>query len=231
MQLQITGDLNPDVTGIYTKDVEVDGHTSWIKGDAVIKWDADYWVLEIEIDEIVYSWKGGTDTYLGEYTSELNGTATVIVYNVATTDNSYVTVAEGNTYFLTKLNTIAWDEASDNDKAKALVQATQAIEQLNYIDEKLDEDQTTQFPRLNLDTPQAVKDAICEIAIRYLDGIDIESEIEALQIVNEKISNMSATKTVKVPEHLMAGIVSYRAWVLLRPYLRDSRNLRLERVS
>lgn len=45
---------------------------------------------------------------------------------------TYVTVDEGDEYFRWSLNSAAWDDASNDDKSKAIVTATRAIDRLNF---------------------------------------------------------------------------------------------------
>lgn len=95
-----------------------------------------------------------------------------------TTSNSYVTVAEADTYADDRLQASSW-HVGLLDKQRALLQATRRIDQESYAGWKVDEEQALSWPRSgavdrngfthdNDVIPQAVKDAQVEIAILYL---------------------------------------------------------------
>ena len=50
--------------------------------------------------------------------------------------NSYVSLEEANSYFLTRLNSNEWDSASDDIKEKALIMATSTLDSLNFSGRK-----------------------------------------------------------------------------------------------
>ena len=90
-------------------------------------------------------------------------------------ENSYVTRAEANTYFTDRLNSDTWTNATDTEKDSALIQATQIIDQKDFLGYKSVSTQTLKFPRIGLiydgvdvdgsTVPKRVKDAVCELAI------------------------------------------------------------------
>jgi hypothetical protein len=93
--------------------------------------------------------------------------------------------------------------------------------------------QELEFPR-NGDkiVPTAIKEATCEIAYQYLNGWDMELEIQSLQITYQSFSNTRDGFDRRfIPEHVRAGINSAKAWILLRPLLRDRLHIRTCRVS
>ena len=89
--------------------------------------------------------------------------------------NSYISLEDANTYFADRLNSTTWDEATDTDKSKALIQATQIIDQKDFLGYKSVRTQSLKFPRIGLiydgvdvdgsTVPKRVKDAVCELAI------------------------------------------------------------------
>jgi hypothetical protein len=89
--------------------------------------------------------------------------------------NSYISVADADTYFSDRLNA---DEWTGTDKDKALIQATKMIDFRHYLGYKTDETQALKFPRIGLiddyvdldenEVPQKVKDATCELALYLL---------------------------------------------------------------
>lgn len=119
--------------------------------------------------------------------------------------NSYVSVAEADSYFDARLNTEAWTATSDN-KTRALLMAAQRLESENWIGSRVTTTQRLAWPRLyvqkvdgsgygwgygyayrcqfgdvylSTEIPQRVKDAQCELALSFLDGFD-ESGDEAM---------------------------------------------------
>ena len=145
---------------------------------------------------------------------------------------NYCTEAEANDYLTVRLNVEAWEDASIIDRDKALNMSTDAIDRLNYLGEKADEDQVNQFPRgTDVAVPQDIKDACAELALRFLDGIDPEMEYENLQQIQQVYANIKSTyDRTRAPEHVAAGIGSIIAWRKIRPYLRDPASLEIHRV-
>jgi len=145
----------------------------------------------------------------------------------------YLSVSAATDYFANRLNTDAWDDADEVDCEKALYMATDAIDRLNFLGEKADPDQENQFPRSG-DTvvPQDIQDACAELALRLLDGVDPELEFENLAMVSQGYANVRSTyDRTTPPEHIVAGIPSVTAWRKIKPYLRDSRGIGLNRVN
>lgn len=123
---------------------------------------------------------------------------------------AYCSLDDAELYFSARLNTDAWDNATQINRIKALAQATRDIDKLNFAGAKLTNVQELQFPRGNIndsdeiilgenfttgedtivnddivtstDTmiPDDIKWATCEIALDLLDGKDLEMEIENL---------------------------------------------------
>lgn len=93
-------------------------------------------------------------------------------------ENSYLEVADADLYFGDRLNSTAWTGATPEDKAKALIGATKAIETMKFIGSRTVSTQKLSFPRegvyvdgILIDAtvvPQDIKDAVCEYAILML---------------------------------------------------------------
>jgi hypothetical protein len=146
---------------------------------------------------------------------------------------NYGTIVGGDAYWVARLGGDAWNNATSSNKTKALTTGTQIIDALNYLGAKTDEDQVNQFPR---DEDTAVPDDITyanyEIASALLDGIDTELEYDNLSLIVQKHATAQATyKRDEHPPHILAGVPSMAAWRYLKPYLRDSLEIGLERVS
>ena len=145
----------------------------------------------------------------------------------------YCTTTEADTYFERRLNKDAWTDASTADKETALKESTDIIDRLNYYGEKTDENQELQFPR-NDDTevPQDIKNACAEVALALLDGVDPDMEYENIRMTSQAYANVRSTYRDDAPaEYIGLGIPSVRAWRLLKPYIRDTSEIDLSRVS
>jgi hypothetical protein len=154
------------------------------------------------------------------------------------TKSSYVTTDEADAYFQGRLQTGAWDSATQEDKQKALIQATTAIDNLAFEGRKLDPQQELEFPRFAFNylltdlvydgnIPFTLKYGVCEQALALLNGFDAEKEINSIQV---NMRSMGEVKThydrSTVPQHLACGICAV-AWPFLFPLLRDPRNIRI----
>jgi hypothetical protein len=146
--------------------------------------------------------------------------------------NSYVALDDAETYFEERLNADSWHQAEEVDKMRALIMATKAIDNLNFTGEKTDTEQTLQFPRYDdADIPNEILEACYECALSFLDGVDIEFEKEALNVTEQRIAGVNVKYASTVPpEHIIAGIPSYKAWLLLKPFLRGPDDIQLFRV-
>ena len=77
--------------------------------------------------------------------------ATIIATLKSATANSYVTLAEANTYFETVPDSTTWDNKTDDQKNRALISATRWIDSFNYYGDRCDEGQALKWPRNNLE--------------------------------------------------------------------------------
>ena len=72
--------------------------------------------------------------------------------------NSYVTLAEANSYFETVPSETDWDDKSDDAKNRALISACRWIDSLNFYGDRCDDGQALKWPRDNY----------------TVDGVDLE---------------------------------------------------------
>jgi hypothetical protein len=161
------------------------------------------------------------------------------------TPATYVTVEESLEYFKYSLKFSTWDASSDDDKLRAIVDATRRIDRLNFhgiptadwLNKKQGPlaqpiSQPLEFPRNGSEiTPQDIKDACCEIAFSLLDGVDPEQDLRGVSITSHGLS--SARIAIDTAESRMAirhGIPSETAWLLLVPFLLDASEFKISRV-
>ena len=100
--------------------------------------------------------------------------ATITATLKSATANSYVTLAEANTYFETVPDSTTWDNKTDDQKNRALISATRWIDDFNYYGDRCDDGQALKWPRNNYEVdnvelactliPQNIKYAQYELA-------------------------------------------------------------------
>jgi len=128
--------------------------------------------------------------------------------------NSYVTVAEADSYFLDRLDVAAWSAASETEKAQALITATAVMDDMDWIGYAISDSQTLAFPRngsyfdprvglevlLDTSIPKRIIVANCELAYHLLnnDGLlDDTGALDSLQIGS--ISLQKVRSANKIP--------------------------------
>ena len=162
---------------------------------------------------------------------------------------AYITVADAQIYFQSKLQTAAWDRATFDQQQKSLYEATRIIDALKLTGSKADRDQVLRFPRMHQlaeDTdplsptfgeliptvPNDVKEACCDIAIALLQGVDPTHEYNLLsRQVHGYATTRQQKDTSMVEPHIAAGVPSLDAWKKLVKYLRDYQGFSLVRDS
>ena len=75
--------------------------------------------------------------------------ATITATLSSATANSYVTLAEANTYFETVPDSTTWDNKTDDQKNRSLIAATRWIDSFVYFGDRCDHGQALKFPRNN----------------------------------------------------------------------------------
>ena len=133
--------------------------------------------------------------------------------------NSYISLADANTYFEDRLNSATWDEATDTDKSKALIQATQIIDQKDFLGYKSVSTQALKFPRTGLvddgidvdgsTIPKRVKDAVCELAIWCLSEDYTEpNDMEAYQSIKIAVIEVQTRQGNKSMPPMVSKLLS-----------------------
>lgn len=119
------------------------------------------------------------------------------------------------------IDTDDFDVADSSKRTKALTVATRAIDRLNFQGDKAVPGQQNQFPRgSDSVVPTAIKNATCELALTYLAGKNLDQKFDDQAVVHEAFMGVKTSyDTGFVQEHLINGIISYEAWLLIRPYL------------
>lgn len=128
---------------------------------------------------------------------------TIVATAGSASANSYVTLAEADTYMEARLNATLWDAATDDSCNRALVEATREIDVLSYLGKRTSDTQALSWPRdfaVNPDDPNAdyydttvvptrVKDATCELAFQFIKAgtTDVAALESTAGIVRKKI--------------------------------------------
>jgi hypothetical protein len=99
-----------------------------------------------------------------------------------TTANSYVTLAEANTYFETAPDSSTWTDKTDDQKNRALISATRWIDALSFYGARCTDTQALSWPRENYMVdgvalsctliPQRIKAATFELARALANDTD-----------------------------------------------------------
>jgi len=168
--------------------------------------------------------------------------------------STYVTIQEAQAFFDCKLHETAWSASNPLEREPALIEATRIIDSLNIKGVKAavctlltaNPDATAaeirvaaatqelEFPRgTDTDIPDRIKWATCEIAYALLDGVDPQFELENMSMNDHGIGSVRASfnRTQSPLEHFMNGVPSSTAWKYIKPFLRDDRGIRIDRVS
>lgn len=142
----------------------------------------------------------------------------------------YGTLEDAGNYASVHMYWDSWQLASREDRIRALVSSTRAIDRLNFQGSPTGQ-YGLAFPRDCYLTPRKIEEACYENAICLLRGLDAETEIRNLSAVSQGFSGHTTRYDRSfVPLHLQHGIVSAAAWANLTPFLRDPQALRLVRA-
>lgn len=163
--------------------------------------------------------------------------STLVTTIGGTTSNSYVTLAEANTFFDDQLNVSDWTSATDDDKTRALLMAKDRLEQEVYTGWQVDYDQALAWPRSgamdvhgdtyeNDEIPQPVKDAQCWQALEYLkEDLNADTGLEGFKHVQVGSLNVTPRHAREAGE-LSANVHRELAHLLMTPSRSNVRVVR-----
>lgn len=138
----------------------------------------------------------------------------------ADSTNSYCTVAEAQAYFDYRLHTSVWDNASTDDKNRALVWGTKQIdEHIDFYGSPYVTGQALQWPRSGMigatgesigytDIPTRLKEATAEMALELLSSdVTLNSDTDGLSSlgvgpVSVTFSDSSGSDRVPIPKRV-----------------------------
>lgn len=141
--------------------------------------------------------------------------------------NSYSTVEEADAYFVDRLDVAAWEEASADLKAKALVTASAHLDNLTWTGIAADKDQPMAFPRIGSwfnsrsgyyetlsGIPSRVVLATCEMAHHLLNNEGLFDDMG--RVINLSIQGIDLEQVI--PPSKYPTVVKR----LIKPLLRNS---------
>jgi hypothetical protein len=126
--------------------------------------------------------------------------------------NSYVTVAEADTYFLDRIDVAAWTAADEPTKSQALVTATSMLDNLLWTGTAITATQPLAFPRSGEyfdpkigttisieDVPKRVITATMELAYHLINNDNAQDEtgkVESIEVGPIKLLHISAPSKI-----------------------------------
>jgi hypothetical protein len=163
---------------------------------------------------------------------EVTAGSSIPVLTVGT--DTYISLDDANTLMYRRLNTSSWQSASQKDRACALLEACERIDNLIYLGSKFSETQTLQFPRYyKIDrngiynsfrtsteiVPEEVKKAQCLEAMFLLTGIPNEIQAQRRGIRKIKVNNLEETYS---DYYQNIGLYSEDAYSLIEPWIQKT---------
>ena len=149
-----------------------------------------------------------------------------------TTSNSYISLADADTFWSKKLETEEWLAFSKDERDKALIQATSQSEMLVHLGVKYYnttvKEQSLHYPRANdidevdgstIIIPQPIEDYTCIQALYLLEKWKSPDLLDRRQLQSEGISNISLDGISENYRFNGAKNMSVEAWELLRAYI------------
>jgi len=138
--------------------------------------------------------------------------------NLVVGTNSYLSIADAEEYFTTRIRSDSWYGATEDEKAQALITATRQIDRLALRGTKKLSSQALAFPRYpNTEVSQRVKDAICEEGFAILKGVTKRIELQQQGVKQAQVGNIMEIYSGK-----KIKLISPEARELLRPYMIGS---------
>lgn len=167
----------------------------------------------------------------------------------------YRTTVDADAYFHEQMFASDWLGASQEDKAKALLAATRAVDSLRFKGLKktvydvllanseatdaqiqaAEDAQLHQFPRDDQATdtvPDDVFWAVCEEALSLLSGRRADEDYRNLPISSDGVGSFRAStdSSQMPPAHIVSHITSPTAWKYLRRWLDNCGSFDVKRV-
>lgn len=128
-----------------------------------------------------------------------------------------------------KVDKGSWFSLTPDEQSAALAEATSLIDTLAFKGTKTDPNQANQFPRDGgVSVPTDIKNACIEIAFELGNGQSTQDLGMDIGITATQFDRTRAQHARRHPA-FVHGIPSVVAWNILRPYFRNTRNIKLVR--
>jgi hypothetical protein len=128
-------------------------------------------------------------------------------------ENTYIALADANTYFSSRANASAWDIADDPTKEQVLSTAARMLNDIEWVGIAVSDNQKLAFPRsgeyyepilgklVTLDNtiPQRIKDANCEQAFHLLLNttlLDNSPKLKSIQVDTIRLDGLDIVDAV-----------------------------------
>jgi hypothetical protein len=163
--------------------------------------------------------------------SDAVSTSDSMTYEVTDFRYIYGSVAAADRYFSEKVDGEFWSVQSADKKNRALITATRAIDNLRFHGEPTDATQPLSFPR-NGDTesPAGIQQATYEEAFALLKGTKPDTEYAGSFVTARVFGKVRTDYDARTtPDHVVNGIASHRAWLLLLPFMVRGAGVKLRR--
>jgi hypothetical protein len=137
----------------------------------------------------------------------------------ATNANSYVTLAETETYMEGRLAVTDWDAETDDNKNRSLRMATDVLDGYDWTGKRTTQSQRLQWPRFGAidrdgwaydsDTvPRPIKEATYELALALTDGsyevaTDTLEKYERVKVGSLDVTPRSDYRAAQIPDPVM----------------------------
>lgn len=167
-----------------------------------------------------------------ETTSDALSLVEAYTYEIIEAVNFYGSQALAARYWSNRLEGELWSVTNGEKQRKALVNATQLIDNLAFAGAKPD-GQSLEFPRVGqTDVPNEIVNATFELAMSLLRGIKPETEVRKMYHRSNyfgRAIRVDYDNGQSGQEWILAGIPCYEAWKFLRPFLSNNLLLKLRR--
>ena len=130
--------------------------------------------------------------------------------------NSYVTLAEADEYFESRLYVETWTSSTDDIKSRALVQATRRLETEKYYGTKSTTTQKLSFPRIGLEyldgvsldgiIPNQVKESQLELALHMLSVDMSQGGVNTDTIAEASVGSIKVKYAIDVNDNVSTNV-------------------------
>lgn len=136
--------------------------------------------------------------------------------------NSYVTLAEAEVYFSDRIDAAAWEEASDDQKSKALVTASLSLNNYDWEGYAISDSQPLAFPRqgsyyepkigyevvLDENVPDRIIKATYELAYHYLNNDGVLDDTGSLKSLGVGTINLDFDHSAGQKSSMVSALIS-----------------------